>query len=98
MKVLKAIEPLPAAKIAGVIGLLWGLLVAIAVLVFQAGFDQYMGRFYTVYNVAFPNAGVFDIVMLPVFYGLLGFVGAYILAWLYNHLAKELGGIKVDLK
>jgi len=98
LKVLKAIEPLPAAKMFGVLGLLWGLFVAVAVTFFQAGFEQYMGRFYTVFKVVVPTGGIFDLIALPVFYGLVGFVGAYIGAWLYNVAAKKFGGIKVDLK
>ena len=98
MKVLKAIDPESAAKMFGLLGLLWGLLVAVAVTFFQTDFEQYMGRFYTVFKVVLPTGGIFDLVALPVFYGLVGFVGAYIGAWLYNWIAKEMGGIKVDLK
>ena len=98
MKVLKAIEPAPVAKMVGVFGLLWGLFVAVAVTFFQTGFEQYMGRFYAVFKIVVPTAGMLDLVALPVFYGLVGFVGAYIGAWLYNVIAKNMGGIKVDMK
>jgi len=98
LKVIKAIEPAAAAKVAGVLGLLWGLFVAVAVTFFQTGFEQYMGRFYAVFKIVVPTAGMFDLVALPVFYGLVGFVGAYIGAWLYNIIARNMGGVKVDLK
>ncbi len=98
MKALKAIEPLSSAKIAGVFGAVWGLFVAVAVNFFQSGFEQYMGRFYTVFKIVFPTGGLLELVELPVFYGLVGFVAVYLGAWLYNLLAKQIGGIKVELK
>jgi hypothetical protein len=98
LKALKAIEPLSSAKVVGVFGAVWGLFVAVAVNFFQSGFEQYMGRFYTVFKIVFPTGGLLELIELPVFYGLIGFVAAYIGATLYNLLAKQMGGIKVDLK
>jgi len=98
LKTIKAIEPLPLAKMAGIIGAVWGLVVAVAVMMFQAGFSQYMGRFYTVFSIVFPHGGALDLITLPIFYALVGFVGAYLGAWFYNLLSKQIGGVKIDLK
>lgn len=35
---------------------------------------------------------------LPLLYGLLGFLGAALYAWLYNVLSGWIGGIEVDLR
>ncbi len=41
--------------------------------------------------------GVGAVIVLPIFYGCLGFVGGLIMAPLYNLVAKVVGGIEVDL-
>ncbi len=42
--------------------------------------------------------GVGAIVLLPVFYGCLGFVVTLIMAWIYNILASALGGVEIDVQ
>ena len=42
--------------------------------------------------------GAGAIIILPVFYGLLGFVGGIIMAVLYNVVASVTGGIEFELK
>ena len=94
--ILKRIGPLSAAKIAGV-------LYAILGLVFGIGFSL----FSTLAAVALPNqntgplgflfgAGAF--IWMPLFYGVMGFVAALVGATLYNGLARLVGGVRVDLE
>jgi len=42
--------------------------------------------------------GVAAVVVLPVFYGVVGFVGSLIMAALYNWLAGMVGGVHIDLR
>ena len=42
--------------------------------------------------------GAFAIVLLPITYGIIGFVSALIGAWLYNVLAGIVGGIEMDVE
>ena len=42
--------------------------------------------------------GVGAIIILPIFYGLIGFVGGIIMAALYNVVASIAGGIEVQLE
>ena len=42
--------------------------------------------------------GVGAIVVFPIFYGALGFIGTLVIVWLYNVLAGMVGGIEIDLK
>jgi hypothetical protein len=42
--------------------------------------------------------GVGAIIVLPIFYGGLGFVGTLIAAWLYNVIAGVVGGIELDVQ
>ena len=37
-------------------------------------------------------------VMLPIFYGLLGFIGGLLMGWLYNLAAGFVGGIELEMQ
>jgi hypothetical protein len=39
-----------------------------------------------------------SIILFPLFYGILGFIGGLIMAGLYNLLAGFVGGIEVELQ
>ena len=42
--------------------------------------------------------GAAAIIFLPILYGLLGFVGGVITAWIYNIVARLAGGLRVELR
>ncbi len=44
----------------------------------------------------FQVAGYFSIIILPIFYGIIGLVTGAIGAWLYNLIAKWVGGIEME--
>jgi hypothetical protein len=92
--VIKRIGPMSCARIAGpvyaVIGLCAGVFISLASLLGATTGDSDAGFM----GVLF---GVGAIIMLPVFYGLLGFLGALFSAWLYNLMAGAVGGIDVDI-
>jgi len=87
------------ATIAGVLGAIWGLLVALAAIFVQTAFTSMMGRLYMMYTNMIPTVtmGLAALVVLPVLYGLTGFVACYIGALVYNAVAKKFGGIKLDM-
>ena len=97
MKTLKKIDPMSAAKVAAVLGIVWGLVVAIGV-ISGLGVQQYMGRFYTAFGAMLPVVGVVVLVTLPVAYAIAGFIGGFISAFVYNFVADKIGGVKIDLK
>ena len=94
--VLKRVGPLSCAKIAGtlyaVLGVLVGAVVSLAASagLFAAGTSD---------RAALPLMfGVAAIVIFPIMYGCIGFVGALIGASLYNVLAGSVGGIELDME
>ena len=97
---LKRIGPLSCAKMAGVLyaalGLIFGFFVSAAALfgvALGAGASDEPGM--AVFGLLF---GVGAIVVLPIVYGLLGFVSALVGAALYNLVARVTGGIELELE
>jgi len=98
--VITRVVPLSVAKIAGTIyaaiGVLAGALVSLMAVagVFAAGQSSDN-----------PMAGPFAfvlgggaIVIFPIFYGCIGFIGSLIVASLYNVVAGALGGVQVEVE
>ncbi len=93
------VGPLSAAKVAGllyvVIGLIAGALVSLfsmAGAAIGAGSGNGDGA---MFGALF---GVGAIILLPIFYGFFGFVGTLIMAALFNVAAGMVGGIEVDAR
>lgn len=94
--VIRRVGPLSIGKVFGVMyfgmGLLFGALVSLLSLVglaFAGGPDE---------GIAGVIFGVGAIVILPVFYGVMGFVGGAIGAFFYNAVSSVVGGVEVDLQ
>ena len=89
--VIRRVGPLSCAKVAGVLYLILGLFFGACISLFaMAGFaggsDNPMPFF----------LGGAAIVALPIFYGVLGFIGTLVMAALFNLVAGITGGIEVD--
>jgi len=91
--VLNRVGPLSAAKVVG-------LLYAIVGLVMGAVFSlvSVLGGFSPGRADAGPLFGIAAVVIFPVAYGVVGFLMTLIIAWLYNGLARLVGGIEIDLR
>jgi hypothetical protein len=95
---LTRIGPMSLARLAAglyaAIGLIVGLIFALAALA-GAGLAASAGDASPLVGLMF---GVGAIVFLPLMYGVLGAVGALIIAALYNLLAGWLGGVELTLE
>jgi hypothetical protein len=93
--VVTRVAPFSAAKIAGtlyaILGLVFGAILSLASIIGAFASDAPEGA---AFGAIF---GVGAVVLLPIFYGCLGFVGTAIMAWLYNVLAGVVGGIEIDV-
>ena len=89
------VSPLSLARVAlvlyGVLGLVFGLLFAVLSL-FGAAFGESPGDGSALYGAFF---GIGAVVFLPIFYGGMGAVMAFVGAWLYNLVAGFVGGIEI---
>jgi hypothetical protein len=88
--VIRRVGALSCAKVTGllyvILGLIFGACLSlVSLLGFDVGNRALQGMF-----------GVGAIVLLPIFYGVLGFLGTLIMALLFNFAAGVTGGIEVD--
>ena len=95
---IKRVGVLSAAKIVGGlyagIGLIIGVLSACFGLITFAGLISEADA-----EIAGASAGIFlaGLCLLPIFYGILGFIGGAIAAAIYNVVAGFLGGLELEL-
>jgi len=98
MMTITRVGPLSCAKVAGllyvVIGLIAGALFSL-VAMGGAALGAASGDDGAMFGALF---GVGAIILLPIFYGIFGFIGTLIMAWLFNIAAGMVGGIEVDAR
>ena len=81
---LKKIDPLSLAKIEALCCAIVGLIVGLVMTAFSA-------------VIGFPY-GAASIIILPIMYGIFGFIAGAIGAVVYNAIADWVGGIKLDFE
>ncbi len=91
---LRSVDVLSCAKMMGAFyactGLLAIPLIFIGILASAASPQGFSGL---------GAVGLFALALfLPVFYGVFGFLAGALGAWLYNAIARRLGGIRIELK
>ena len=97
MMILKRIGVMSCGKMAGALYALMGLIIgAIVSLLSLVGAVAGMasGEDQAAFALLFSAA----IVILPILYGLLGFLGGLLTAFLYNVVAKFAGGLELGLE
>ena len=98
MVTLKRIGVFSLAKVLAVLyaalGLIIGLFFSLFGLAFGSMMNQY-GNGGGMYGALF---GVGAIIFMPIFYGIIGFVGGALTAWIYNMIAGAAGGIELEFE
>jgi hypothetical protein len=98
MMVITRVNPLSAAKVAGllyvVVGLIAGALFSL-VAMGGAALGAAGGEDSAMFGALF---GVGAIILLPICYGIFGFIGTLIMTWLFNIAAGMVGGLEIDAR
>lgn len=85
MTILKKIDAISAGKIIGMIGLIIGLIAGIILAI-----------------VAITNGSVLNaisaLILTPIMYGISGFIGGLIEAFIFNLAADKIGGLEIELE
>jgi hypothetical protein len=94
--VIRRVGPLSCAKIAGTLYAVIGLIVGgiFSLIAIAGGFG--VGREGAPFFAAMIGTG--SIIIFPIMYGCMGFIGSLIAAALYNVLASAVGGVEVDIQ
>ena len=86
MQQIKSFGVMQTAKVVGVVDLFIGVLVAIAFFLHRLAFHR----------VHHPRLLIF-LVIVPILYGIIGFVFTAIVCGFYNWVARRIGGIAIEL-
>jgi hypothetical protein len=95
--VIRRVSPISLAKVVGllyaILGLVFGAFMSLIFTVIGAGAPEGM------HSAPFVGMmfGAGAIVILPLFYGVMGFVGAGLAALIYNGLAGMIGGVEIEV-
>ena len=92
--IIKRVGPVSCAKIAGLLYAIVGIAIgaAISLITWSGGF----GPSHTVGLGG--KVGHAAIIIFPILYGGIGFVGTLLGAWLYNLVAGFIGGIEMEVQ
>jgi hypothetical protein len=94
--ILKKVGVLSCAKMFGAVYAALGLVIGVCVAIFSLlgsafGATKQAGAFGVIF-------GVGAVIFLPILYGVLGFLGGALCAFLYNVISDALGGIELELE
>ena len=98
MRRIKRFAPLQLGKMLGILYAFMGLIFVpffLLASIFGAMIPHKQGGPPAAATAAF---GVGFTLMIPVLYGVLGFIAGIISAWIYNLVAKWIGGIEVEVE
>ena len=90
--IIKRIDVLSAAKIFGITAAAFGLLAGILVFLFGGVLGSLFGD---AGGVGFVG-GFMAIITMPIMYGIFGFIGGALQAFIYNLAAGFIGGIRIE--
>ena len=101
MVTLKRIDPLSLAKIVAllmvIVGLFLGIFYAIILGPYIVNLDPNAAAELEAAGIAGGMFTPWAIIIMPIVYGVMGFLAGLIGAWLYNMFARGIGGVKLDL-
>ena len=93
MAKIKKIGVLSLGKILGIVYAIIGLIFGVFITLFSLTGATFSQSGAGLFGHLF---GVGAIILLPIFYGVLGFVGGLIMALLYNLVAGLVGGLEIE--
>ena len=89
--IITRIEPMSAAKLAGTIYAVLGLIVGLCFSLLS-----FMGGLASQFGAAGVMFGAGAVIILPIFYGVLGFIVTFVGVSIYNFAAKRVGGVEIQ--
>jgi len=99
MKEVKSIGIMSAAKVSAVLSAIWGFIAAVIGIAFLAPMAAYAGQAagFAFAGPLMLGLGIASLIIVPILMAVIGFIMGAIGAFLYNVVAKYVGGVKLDL-
>ena len=94
--IIKRIDVFSAGKIMGIIAAAIGLLAGILLLLFGGLLGSLAAASGADGGGVMAIGGVMGVIVLPIMYGVFGFIGGVIQAFVYNLAAGWVGGIRIE--
>ena len=81
-------------------GVVFGLIAGLCMVILGAGVRGMMGGYGYGYGYGsmMSGLGFAAIIIMPIMYGILGFIAGGIVAWVYNLISGWIGGIEIELE
>lgn len=92
--IIRKIDIISAGKIGGIIAAAVGLLLGLFMLLFSSVFGSILGG--DGGGLLAIGGGVASVIILPILYGIFGFIGAVVHALIYNVAAGFVGGLRIE--
>ena len=97
MQKLKKVTPISVAKLYAVISAIFGLLDGLAIALLGTAVREFAQGYEMFGEVSFLSQfGVLAVIIVPIVYAIIGFIVAFIGAWIYNLIARFIGPIEVE--
>jgi hypothetical protein len=96
MTKVKKIDVMSAAKVEGLIGVIIGLVMGIIFALFGAIASSFIGDRGSMGVMI--GSGFGAIIIMPIMYGVGGFIGGAISALIYNLVSGWIGGLEIELE
>jgi hypothetical protein len=90
---IKQFGIISVGKFFAVFGLVWGFFAGILLAAGLGGMGTVMGS----HSLGF-GAGLFGLIFMVIFGGIIGFIGGAIVAVIYNIVLGAMGGVELDLE
>jgi hypothetical protein len=97
-KRLIRVAPLQAGMVAGALYLVFGLIIGLIMAPIMFFSAALAGRMQFSGALSGAVASLFILIGIPIFYGILGFIGGIIAAAIYNLVAHFTGGLEFEVR
>jgi len=94
--VIKRIDVFSAGKVMGIIAAAIGLIAGVLLLLFGSMVGSLAAASGADGGGFMAIGGVMGVIILPIMYGIFGFIGGVIQAFVYNLAAGWVGGIRIE--
>jgi hypothetical protein len=96
MKEVKQVDVLSAAKVSAALSAIWGFVAGLFGSSFMFPMAGLLGQTAPEAALVGLGFGLASVIIMPIVMAIVGFIGGAVSAFLYNIVAKYIGGVRID--